>query len=121
MSALATVENLKSLAALLAASRRAKTTAEKMAVWDTHLTEIIKRIAPDMAQNKLTTAIATDMVNRIEALQRQIDDIYAEANRFDGTGNSNVIRDAVQARAELRDAEFRSSDLLASFDVEEDQ
>jgi len=73
-----------------------------------------------MHPRKLTTAIATDMVDRIEALQNQITAIYAEANTYDGMGNSNVIRDAVNARAELRDAEFRSADLLASFDVADD-
>lgn len=67
---------------------------------------------------KLTTAIATDMVNRIEALQEQIDAVYAEANlKYDGMGNSNVIRDAVKLREELRDAEFRAGGLLASFDA----
>ena len=67
---------------------------------------------------KLTTAMATAMVNRIEALQNQIDEIYAEANTY-GMGNSNAIRDAVKARAELREAEYNASALLASFDVEE--
>lgn len=68
---------------------------------------------------KLTTAIATEMVDRIEALQEQIDAIYREANSYDGQGNSNVIRDAVKARAELADAQFRAGDLLASFDFED--
>lgn len=69
---------------------------------------------------KLTTAMATDMVDRIEALQSQIDEIYAEANTY-GMGNSNVLRDAVKARAELREAEYNASALLASFDVEDDE
>lgn len=66
---------------------------------------------------KLTTALATDMVNRIEALNDQIFAIYREANEYDGMGNSNVIRDAVKARAARREAEFEASGLLASFDV----
>jgi hypothetical protein len=68
---------------------------------------------------RLTTAIATELVDRIEALQRQIDEVYAEANSYDGTGNSSVIRDAVKARAELREAEYNASALLASFDAED--
>lgn len=70
---------------------------------------------------KLTTAIATDMVNRIEALQNQIDAIYASANlEYDGMGNSNVIRDAVKARAEVREAEYSAAALLESFDAVDD-
>lgn len=65
---------------------------------------------------KLTTAIATDMVNRIEALQKQIDAIYREANEY-SMGDGNVIRDAWKARAELREAEYNASALLASFDA----
>lgn len=68
---------------------------------------------------KLTTAIATSMVDRIEALQKQIDEVYAEASTYDGTGNSNVIRDAVKARAEQREAEWNAGALLASFDAED--
>lgn len=118
-SPLATVDNLRSLTLAIAAMRRAKTPDEKLKALEAGLSEIVERISPDMTK-KLTTAIATDMVNRIEALQNQIDAIYTEANtNYDGMGNSNVIRDAVKARAELRDAEFRSSDLLASFDIED--
>jgi hypothetical protein len=69
---------------------------------------------------KLTTAIATEMVDRIEALQNQISEIYAEANtQYEGMGNSNVIRDAVKARAEMREAEYSASALLESFDVQD--
>jgi hypothetical protein len=74
-----------------------------------------------MDKKKLTTAIATDMVDRIEFLQDQIHAVYAEANTYDGMNNCNVIRDAVKARAEREYADFRASDLLASFDVEEDK
>lgn len=69
---------------------------------------------------KLTTAIATDMVNRIEALQKQIDAVYAEANTYDGSGNSSVVRDAWKLRSELREAEYNAAALLASFDVEDE-
>ena len=67
---------------------------------------------------KLTTAIARDMVSRIEALLEQISAIYAEANTYDGMGNSNIIRDAVAARKEQREAEYSVDALLGSFDVE---
>ena len=51
---------------------------------------------------KLTTAIATKMVDRIEALHAQIDDVYAEATQqYAGSGNSNVIRDAVKGEESL--------------------
>ena len=65
---------------------------------------------------KMTTAIATDMVNRIEALQDQINTVYREAYAY-GKGDENVIRDAVKARKELREAEYNASALLESFDA----
>lgn len=68
---------------------------------------------------KLTTAVATDMVQRIESLQEQIEAVYREANGYDGMRNSNVIRDAVKHRKEARDAAGDADGLLASFDVEE--
>lgn len=121
MNPLATIENLRSLAMALAAMRRAKTPAEKLKSLEICLTEIVERISPTMAQKKLTTAIATDMANRIEALQDQIDAIYADATQnYEGMGNGNVIRDAVRARADLRDAETRASGLLESFDIEDE-
>ena len=68
---------------------------------------------------KLTTAIATQMVDRIEALQDQIDLVYREANcEYAGNGNSNVIRDAWKARQAKREEAFNESALLAGFDVE---
>ena len=69
---------------------------------------------------KLTTAIATDMVDRIERLDDQIDAIYREANGYAGTNNGNVIRDAWKARKELREAEHNASALLGSFDATDD-
>lgn len=69
-------------------------------------------------RKKLTTAIATDMVRRIEALQDQIDAIYADAQlNYDGTNNGSLIREAIATRSEQRDAEFRASGLLESLDV----
>ena len=69
---------------------------------------------------KLTTAIATGMVETIESLHRQIAEVYAAADReYAGTGNSNVLRDAVKARAEEREAAFSAAGYLESFDVEE--
>lgn len=120
MSELATPENLKTLASLIAASRKAKTPAEKLAAWDKHLTEIIERIAPEMAQKKMTTATATQMVEEIERLQNQIDTIYARANMDYGCStNANVLRDAVKERKAMRDAAGQAEGLLASFDVED--
>jgi len=120
-SPLATVENIKTLGLLLAESKKAKP-EDKFAIWDKYLTEIIERIAPEMTpkkQPKLTTTIAIDMVKRIEALQDQIDDIYAEARSYDGTNNDSVIHDAVSARREKRDAQESEDALLGSFDAED--
>jgi hypothetical protein len=67
---------------------------------------------------RLATAIATNMVDRIEALQDQIDAIYREANDCDGGGNTNVIRDAWNARQTRRQEEDNERALLGSFDAE---
>lgn len=75
-----------------------------------------------MGKPKLTTAIATQMVERIEVLQAKIDDIYAEAEQmYAGSRHSNVIRDAVKARKEMREVQFIAEGYLASFDVPEDE
>ena len=66
---------------------------------------------------KLTTATATDMVGRIESLHRQIDEVYAEARGYDGTNNDSVIRDAVKARRDQREAQESAKGLLDGFDV----
>ncbi len=116
---LATVENLRSLAELRGALKNAKPD-EKIAVFEKYLAEIVERITPEMTTKKLTTAIATDMVDRIEKLQRQINNIYAEADSYDGAGNSNVIRDAVKARDAMRESEFEAAGLLESFDAEDE-
>lgn len=77
-----------------------------------------------MSKPKLTTAIATEMVDRLEALKKQYDAdtwaIYADArDNYAGTNNNSVIADALKAREELREAEFTASSLLASFDCED--
>ena len=65
---------------------------------------------------KLTTAIATQMVDRIEALQDQINAIYREADDYNGNRNSALIRDAWKARQVMREEQFNESALLASCD-----
>lgn len=70
-----------------------------------------------MSKMKLTTAVATELVGRIESLHRQIDEVYAEARTYEGTNNDNVIRDAVKARKESREAYESAKGLLDSFDV----
>jgi hypothetical protein len=119
-ASLATIENLRSLVMLSAALKKAKP-EEKIGLWEKYLTEIVERIAPNMtARKKLTTAIATDMVERIEALQDQIDAIYTDAQlNYDGTNNGNLIREVIKARAEHRNAEFIAAGLLESLDVED--
>lgn len=69
---------------------------------------------------KLTSAIALEMVKRIEALQDQISAVYREAGDYDGTNNANVIRDIVKARDEQRDAEFIATGMLESLDIEDE-
>lgn len=69
---------------------------------------------------KLSTAEATRLVDQIEDLQNQISAIYAHVCQTYSAGDSNVIRDAVKARAELREAQYTASALLASFDAEDE-
>lgn len=120
MTELATVENLKSLVALISASRMALTDAERLAVWEKYLTEILERIAPEMAQKKLTTAEATKMVEEIERLKDQIESIYAKADMDYGCNtNSNILRDAVRERKAQREAGEYAKGLLSSFDIDD--
>ena len=65
---------------------------------------------------RLTSKIALDLVLRIEALQGQIEDVYAEARGYDGENNDNVIRDAVDARSAQRENAGDAQSLIASFD-----
>ena len=70
---------------------------------------------------KMTTAIATLMVEDIERLEMQIAEIYADADlNYTPPNNSRVIRDAIKARAALREAEFEAAGLLESFDVKDE-
>lgn len=70
---------------------------------------------------KMTTAIATEMVLQIEALQEQIDAIYAKATTgFAGSNHAAEIREAVKSRKAVRDEQGFAEGLLASFDAEDD-
>lgn len=74
-----------------------------------------------MTQKKLTTAIATQMVDRIEALHDQINAVYREATcDYDGSGNANLIRDAWKARRARREEEYNERALLESCDVRDE-
>jgi len=104
--------------------KRATSTEEKLAALDKGLSEIVERIAPEMTKPKLTTAIATEMVDRIEKIKNDSDAailaIYIDArDNYAGVNNDSVISDAVKARRDLREAEFMASSLLASFDAED--
>ena len=72
---------------------------------------------------KLTTAIATDMVDRIMKIKKEADAavgaVYREAFDYDGANNANVIRDAVKAREEQNEAAWNAAALLESFDAED--
>lgn len=70
---------------------------------------------------KMTTAIATQMVEKIEKLQNEISATYADADmNYDPPRSGSVIRDAIKERAIQREAEFVGSGLLASFDATDD-
>ena len=66
---------------------------------------------------QLTTAIATDMVHRIEALKEQIEAVCDESDTYDGKNNSDIIRDTVCARANLRKIQAATAALLNAFDL----
>lgn len=67
---------------------------------------------------KMTTAIATAMIEKIERLQGEIASVYADADRNYGPPrNGSVLRDAIKARADLREAEYNAGALLESFDA----
>ena len=66
---------------------------------------------------RLTTALATDMVHRIEALRAQIEAIYAEANSY-GRGNDRAIRDVVDQRTAACASLDDALSLLNDFDIE---
>jgi hypothetical protein len=69
---------------------------------------------------QLTAKKALEYVLRIEALTEQIEDVYAEVRSYDGENNDSVIRDAVEARAEMRARSEDAAALIGSFDWDED-
>lgn len=70
---------------------------------------------------KMTSAIALQLVEKIEGLYEQIDAVYAEARTYDDINNDNVIRDAVALRKTLRDVTSEAEGLISSFDWGEPQ
>ena len=73
---------------------------------------------------KLTSAIALEIVERLEALKAKYNDdvaaVYREVSTYDGHNNGNVISDIMKARAAVRDAEYDAQALIESFDSEGD-
>jgi uncharacterized protein (UPF0335 family) len=70
---------------------------------------------------KMTTKIATQYCERIEALQEEISKVRAEIVQTYSSSDENVINDALKARAAAREEEWNGSALLESFDVEDDE
>lgn len=70
---------------------------------------------------RLTSKKALELVLRIEALNRQIAEVYAEARKYEGQNNDSVIRDAVEARADQRERGDDAAGLIGSFDWDEDE
>lgn len=69
-------------------------------------------------KQKMTTAIATEMVERIEWLTSEIQSIYADADlNYDPPRSGSVLRDVIKEREVQREAELVAGGLLASFDV----
>jgi Lar family restriction alleviation protein len=66
---------------------------------------------------KLTSKIAIQLVERIEALNDQIHAVYREAGEYDGTNNINLIREIVDARAAVADSKVVAEGLLESLDL----
>lgn len=76
------------------------------------------RRKPNMT--KLTSTTAMRLVERIEALNEEIEQVYAEARTYDGQNNDHVIRDAVALRKTQRDVTSEAESLIGSFDWEDD-
>ena len=75
----------------------------------------------NMTKPKMTTAIATQMVEEIEALQAKIDAVYTRATlEFAGSNHAAEIRDAVKARKAAADEGGFAEGILKSFDCEDD-
>ena len=67
---------------------------------------------------KMTTAIATAMVEKIERLQDEISAIYADADmNYVPQNTSKVLRDIIKERSAQREAEFMAAGMLEGFDV----
>jgi len=84
------------------------------------LTRTIENQTKETHVPKLTSAIALELVTRIEALNDQITDVYREAGEYDGINNINVIRDIVKAREEASDQKMMADGMLESFDEDEE-
>ena len=69
---------------------------------------------------KLTSKIALELVEEIEALHDAIHAVYAKANEYEGINNSNVIIEAVEARKAAREAQYDADAYIESFDIEDD-
>lgn len=70
---------------------------------------------------KMTSEIARSFVERIEALNDQIEAVYAEARSYEGVNNDRPIKDAVDLRKSYRDARDEAEGLIGSYDWEEPQ
>lgn len=66
---------------------------------------------------KLTSAIALELVKRIEALNDQISDVYREAGEYDGINNINAIREIVKAREDAADSKVFADGALEALDL----
>lgn len=69
---------------------------------------------------KLTSSIALNLVERIEALNVQISEVYREAGEYDGINNINLIREIVDARAAAADSKVVAEGLVESIDLPEE-
>lgn len=69
---------------------------------------------------KLNSAIALGMIEAVEALNAQIEAVYANVRQYDGLNNDRVIQDAVCARKAQREAAEEAESLIGSFDFVEE-
>lgn len=69
----------------------------------------------------MTTAVAKEMVEKIERLQDEIAAIYADVDmNYLPVRSSSVIRDIIKARAAMKESEFDAAALLGSFDAKDE-
>lgn len=73
-----------------------------------------------MSKKKFTSAVALEMAQRVEDLQRQIEDIYADItiNYVNGSNSGKVLRELISERKTSRDATNFADDLLRVLDVD---